>query len=76
MRGLVLEAKMTKVISCYENKGLPLHQECPNGKKEMDSRCNICCRKTEKIIQIKTEKETHFYLKGWKKVLFKLIFRR
>jgi len=75
MRTLLLELKVKKIISCYESTGIPLHQECPFGKTEIDTQCNICVRKNEKIVEIKTEKETQYIFKGWKKELFKILFR-
>lgn len=73
MKELLLISEITKIISCYKSS-LPLHQDCPYDKKEIDTLCNLCCRKQEKVVKVKTLKETHLKLKGWKKILFKLIF--
>lgn len=76
MKGLILEVKITKIIGCYENKGLPLHQECPYGKNQIDTNCNICCRKNEKVLKIETLNEKRFCFKGLKKILYRFLFGR
>ena len=55
----VKSIKMVQMVeasaSCYFNPGLPLHQDCPYGKKEVDTNCQLCIRhnKQSKIISTK-----------------------
>jgi len=43
------------VVMCYFNCGLPLHQDCPYGKKEIDTNCQLCIRHNKKSKTIDTK---------------------
>lgn len=57
MKDLTIKVLIEKKITCYVNEGLPLHKECPYGKTEIDTNCNLCIRRKEQIISVKTLEE-------------------
>ncbi len=43
------------VVMCYFNLGMPLHQDCPYGKIEIDTNCQLCIRHNKISKTINTE---------------------
>jgi hypothetical protein len=55
VKEILIKVLIEKKIACYRNENLPLHQDCPYGKTAIDSNCNLCIRKREEIISVKTQ---------------------
>ncbi len=55
MESIVTKTLVIKKIECFKHEKMPLHQECPYGKKKIDKLCELCIRKTETIIKINSE---------------------
>jgi len=56
--GLQIKVETSKLVTCYENPKMgELFTGCPFGLEQMQTECQICIRKKEKVLSSKTIEE-------------------
>ena len=57
--GLIIKVETEKLVTCYMNPGMgELFIGCPFGFEQMQTKCQLCIRKKEKVLSSKTVEET------------------
>jgi len=57
--GLQIKVETEKLVTCYTNPGMgELFIGCPFGFEQMQTECQVCIRKKEKVLSSKTVEET------------------